>query len=150
MPRQTRRSFLRDAALGGAGLVVLAGSRFARTYAANDKLNVALIGAGGRGAALPGLLELGVNIFELAQCGFGAHLDQYIELFVSDALEGGDIFQLLLVASMLMQDFFLAIKSEQHVRVTAARQNPLVEHLHQRFRSRCGGDDHPVARLNPC
>ena len=49
MPQQTRRRFLRDAALGGAGLVILSSSRSARAYAANDKLNVALIGVGGRG-----------------------------------------------------------------------------------------------------
>ena len=49
MSRQTRRGFLRDAALGGAGLVILSDSRSARAYAANDKLNVALIGVGGRG-----------------------------------------------------------------------------------------------------
>jgi hypothetical protein len=49
MPRQTRRDFLRDAALGGAGLVILSGSRSARAYAANEKVNVALVGVGGRG-----------------------------------------------------------------------------------------------------
>jgi hypothetical protein len=49
MARQTRRAFLRDAALGGAGLVILASSRSARTFAANAKLNVALVGVGGRG-----------------------------------------------------------------------------------------------------
>ena len=47
--RQTRRGFLRDAALGSAGLVILSNSRSARAYAANEKLNVALIGVGGRG-----------------------------------------------------------------------------------------------------
>ena len=47
--RLTRRGFLRQAAAGGAGLVVLANSRSARAYAANEKLNIALIGVGGRG-----------------------------------------------------------------------------------------------------
>ncbi|HUT37497.1 MAG TPA: Gfo/Idh/MocA family oxidoreductase [Planctomycetota bacterium] len=46
----TRRAFLRQAAAGGAGLVLLGGGQAARTYAANDKLNVALIGVGGRGS----------------------------------------------------------------------------------------------------
>ena len=35
MPQQTRRSFLREATQGGAGLVILANSRSARAYAAN-------------------------------------------------------------------------------------------------------------------
>ena len=47
--RLTRRGFLRQAAAGGAGLVILANSRSARAYAANEKLNIALIGVGGRG-----------------------------------------------------------------------------------------------------
>jgi len=47
--RKTRRDFLRAAALQGTGLVVLSNSRSARSYAANEKLDVALIGVGGRG-----------------------------------------------------------------------------------------------------
>jgi len=48
--RISRRAFLRDAALGGAGLVVLRNARSARGAAANSRLNIALIGAGGRGS----------------------------------------------------------------------------------------------------
>jgi len=49
--RVTRRSFLRRAAASGvgAGLVLLPSGRSARTFAANEKLNIALIGVGGRG-----------------------------------------------------------------------------------------------------
>ena len=46
--RMTRRVFLRQAE-GAAGLVILSGGPAARTYAANSKLGVALIGVGGRG-----------------------------------------------------------------------------------------------------
>jgi len=49
MQRQSRRRFLRNAALGGAGLVILSSSRTAFAYAANEKINVALVGVGGRG-----------------------------------------------------------------------------------------------------
>jgi len=50
MDRQTkRRDFLKNAALGGAGLIVLADSRSARGYFANSKLNIAGIGVGGQG-----------------------------------------------------------------------------------------------------
>jgi hypothetical protein len=45
-----RRSFLQKTVLGTAGGLVLAGSRSARSYAANEKLNIALIGLGQRGA----------------------------------------------------------------------------------------------------
>lgn len=46
----TRRRFLKNAALGGVGLVLLGDSRSARTYAANDRVNVALVGVAGRGS----------------------------------------------------------------------------------------------------
>ncbi len=49
MQQQTRRGFLRIAVAGGAGLVILANPWSAHTYAANEKLNVALVGVGGRG-----------------------------------------------------------------------------------------------------
>lgn len=44
-----RRAFLKNTALGGTGLLILNGSSLTRSYQANDKLNVALIGVGGRG-----------------------------------------------------------------------------------------------------
>ncbi len=44
-----RRKFLARAAQGGAGLLILAGARSARSYQANERLNLALIGVGGRG-----------------------------------------------------------------------------------------------------
>ena len=47
--RITRRTFIKRAAASGAGLVILS-SRSLNTYAANDKLNVGLIGCGGRGS----------------------------------------------------------------------------------------------------
>jgi len=47
----TRRTFLRKAALSGTGLIILANSRSVRSFQANEKLNIACIGVGGRGAA---------------------------------------------------------------------------------------------------
>ncbi len=46
-----RRDFLRNAAFSGAGLIILSDSRLVRGTQANNKLNVAGIGIGGRGAA---------------------------------------------------------------------------------------------------
>jgi predicted dehydrogenase len=46
-----RREFLRSAAFSSAGLVILSNSRLVRGTQANEKLNVACIGVGGRGAA---------------------------------------------------------------------------------------------------
>ncbi len=50
MTAMTRRAMLRGAAAGGVGLVLLGDSRSARTYAANAKVNVAIVGVSGRGS----------------------------------------------------------------------------------------------------
>ena len=47
----TRRDFLRNAAWSGAGLIILSDSRLVRGTQANERLNIAGIGVGGRGAA---------------------------------------------------------------------------------------------------
>ena len=65
MPRQTRRAFLRDAALGGAGLLILSSSRSARTFAANAKLNVAIVGVGGRGKWYVDVIPRQANVVAL-------------------------------------------------------------------------------------
>jgi len=49
-PRISRRSFLRKSALSGAGVLLLDDSHAARSYQANEKLNIALVGLGKRGA----------------------------------------------------------------------------------------------------
>lgn len=46
-----RRAFMSVAAASGVGWTILENSRSARAYHANEKLNIAIIGAGGRGAA---------------------------------------------------------------------------------------------------
>ena len=50
--RWTRRTFLRRAAAGaaGAGLLILPRSQSARAYAANEQLQITVVGPGGRGA----------------------------------------------------------------------------------------------------
>lgn len=45
-----RRQFLGNVARGTVGLTILSGSASARAYQANERLNVALVGCGGRGA----------------------------------------------------------------------------------------------------
>ena len=65
-PRPTRRGFLRDAAAATAGLIVLSGgSRTAFTYAANDKLDVAIVGVGGRGKWYVDVMPKQANVVAL-------------------------------------------------------------------------------------
>jgi len=62
----SRRDFLRTAAVGGAGMLILANSRSAFAYDANRKLNVAAIAVGGRGRDdISGVAALGENIVAL-------------------------------------------------------------------------------------
>jgi len=82
IPRKTRRDFLRNATIGGAGLVVLSNSRSARAYAANEKLNVAIVGCGGRGRNYVDVIPKLANMVAMcdvnqsrAQATFKAHPD---------------------------------------------------------------------------
>lgn len=50
-PQLTRRDFLRSVAWGGTGLIIISNSKLVRSAQANEKLNIAGIGIGGRGAA---------------------------------------------------------------------------------------------------
>ena len=49
--RLGRRRFLEASLAGAAGLVILQDSRSARAYHANEKLNIAIIGACGQGGS---------------------------------------------------------------------------------------------------
>jgi len=65
--RVSRRAFLRNTALGGVGLLILKNSRSAWSYQANEKLNIALIGVGGRGRWFVSTIpKLGTNV--VAMC----------------------------------------------------------------------------------
>ncbi len=65
--RISRRAFLKSTALGGVGLLILKNSRAAFSYEANEKLNIALIGVGGRGRWFVSTIpKLGTNV--VAMC----------------------------------------------------------------------------------
>jgi hypothetical protein len=67
-----RRTFIRDAAIGGAGLLILNDGLSARSYQANERLNIALIGVGGRGRWFVGTIpKLGTNV--VAMCDVNEH-----------------------------------------------------------------------------
>ncbi|NQT88182.1 Gfo/Idh/MocA family oxidoreductase [bacterium] len=69
MDRTTsRREFLRRSAAGGAGLALLANSLSARAYGANEKLNVALIGVGGRGRSFVNSMPKRENVVAMCDC----------------------------------------------------------------------------------
>ncbi|MDP6047183.1 MAG: Gfo/Idh/MocA family oxidoreductase [Phycisphaerae bacterium] len=63
-----RRKFLKTAAVGTAGIVILKNSASARTYQANNKLRLAIVGCAGRGewfvSTLP-KIEIGVALCDV-------------------------------------------------------------------------------------
>jgi hypothetical protein len=62
-----RRAFLGNTVLRSAGLLILQNSGSARSYQANDKLNIALVGVGGRGRWFVGTMpKLETNV--VAMC----------------------------------------------------------------------------------
>jgi len=70
--RMNRRRFLGSTAVGGAGLLILGNSASARTYAANEKLNIALIGVAGRGSWFVGAMpRVGTSV--VAMCDVNEH-----------------------------------------------------------------------------
>jgi len=72
--RMTRRDYLKSSAAAAAVFTILPAG-LARGYAANEKVNVGIIGSGGRGGAnLQGVAELGENIVALCDVDRG-HLE---------------------------------------------------------------------------
>ncbi len=64
--RLTRRTLLRNTTLGGVGLILLKDSRSARTYGANSKVNLAIVGVSGRGSWFSNTMPKLANI--VAMC----------------------------------------------------------------------------------
>jgi hypothetical protein len=58
----SRRDFLKQGTLAGAGVWLGTQEAFARSRSANERLNVGIIGAGGRGAANMGGVAATENI----------------------------------------------------------------------------------------
>lgn len=64
--RRNRREFLQTAALGTVGGLILPNSQSARAYAANEKLNLALVGVGKRGSGfVSAISRIGENLVAL-------------------------------------------------------------------------------------
>jgi len=61
-----RREFIKAATFSGIGLLILRNPKSAWSYQANNKLNMAFVGAGGQGGGLVGTFSgLGENIVAL-------------------------------------------------------------------------------------
>jgi hypothetical protein len=79
--KTNRRHFLGRAAWGGAGLLLLKGAGSVWSAQANEKLNVALVGVGGRGSWFVGAIpRLGENLVALCDVDDAKNPDAYKQL----------------------------------------------------------------------
>jgi predicted dehydrogenase len=77
----TRRRFLGHTAIGGSGLLLLKSARSAWSAEANEKLNLALIGVGGRGGWFANTMpRLGQNLVALCDVDDSKNPDAYQQL----------------------------------------------------------------------
>ena len=119
MLRQTRRDFLSRAALGGAGLLILSNSRSARAYAANEKLNVALIGVGGRGSwFVETVPRIGENVVAMCDVNEQRAVESYTKL--PDVPKYLDFRKLLDEKDSQIDAVIVATPDNTHAVITAA------------------------------
>lgn len=79
--RLTRRRFLRTAALGGTGVLFLKSAASIGSAQANEKLNLALVGVGGRGEWFTSVMpRLGQNLVALCDVDDNKNPDAYERL----------------------------------------------------------------------
>ncbi len=79
--RVSRRRFLRDAAFTGTGFLFLKSAASVCTAQANEKLNIALVGVGGRGEWFTGAIpRLGQNLVALCDVDASKNPDAYERL----------------------------------------------------------------------
>jgi len=73
-----RREFLKSATLGSIGLLILRNPKSAWSYQANNKLNMAFVGAGGQGGGLIGIFSgMGENVVALCDVDDQRAADSY-------------------------------------------------------------------------
>jgi hypothetical protein len=76
----TRRQFLRNTAVGGTGLFILNNPASAWSAQANEKLNIALVGVGGRGANFASTIPRMENLVALCDVDENKNPDAYARL----------------------------------------------------------------------
>ena len=114
-----RRALLRNTVLGGAGLLILQNSGSARSYQANDKLNIALIGVGGRGRWFVGTMpKLDTNV--VAMCDVNERKASLSFEEIPKAKKYFDFRKMLEQMDKQIDAVVIAIPDHTHAVVTAA------------------------------
>ncbi|HEY5911441.1 MAG TPA: Gfo/Idh/MocA family oxidoreductase [Verrucomicrobiae bacterium] len=134
-----RRRFLRTAALGGTSVLLLKSAASVRTAQANDKLDIALVGVGGRGEWFTGAIpRMGQNLVALCDVDETKNPDAYERL--PRARKFRDFRRLLEEMGASIDAVIVATPDHTHAVVSAAAlragkpvfcEKPLTRTLHE-------------------
>ena len=113
----SRRAFLGCAALG-TGAIVLANSRSARTYAANEKLNLAAVGCGGQGRELLVTFSERANIVAMCDVNESRAAEMYRKF--PDVPKFKDFRKMLDDKGKEIEGVFVATPDHVHAVISAA------------------------------
>jgi len=114
----TRRSVLKGLAQGGAGILFLKNALSARTYAANEKLNLAVVGCGGRGRELLLTFCERANIVAMADVNDSRATEMYRKF--PDVPKFKDFRKMLDEKSKEIDGVFVATPDHVHAVISAA------------------------------
>jgi hypothetical protein len=150
--RMNRRAFLGGAAVSGAGVILLAAGRSARTYAANEKLNLAHVGVGGRGRQL--LLRFGGQAEPVAFCDVNESKAAFMYKKHPDVPRFKDFRRMLDKMGKRIDGVVIATPDHTHAVATAAAiragkhvytEKPLTRTVHESRVLRALAREHKVA-----
>ncbi len=137
--RLTRRCFLRTAALSGTGVLLLKSAASVCSAQANEKLNLALVGVGGRGEWFTGVIpRLGQNLVALCDVDETKNPDAYERL--PQARKYRDFRRMLDEMSKSIDGVIVATPDHTHAVASAAAlhagkpvfcEKPLTRTLHE-------------------
>ena len=135
----SRRDFFRYAAFSGVGLVLLKNSRSAFSYQANEKLNIALVGVGGRGSWFVGAIpNLGQNVAAMCDVNEWKARPSFERL--PKARKFNDFRKMLAEMDKQIDAVVIAIPDHNHAIVTATAmkmgkhvycEKPLTHNIHE-------------------
>ena len=114
----TRRDFLRGTGTIGAGLVVIGNSRSVFSYAANEKVNVALVGVSGRGSWFVGCMPKMANV--VALCDVNMHRARPVFERFPDARKFQDFREMLAEMGDQVDGVTVAVPDNTHAVISAA------------------------------
>jgi len=150
----TRRTFLGNAITGGAGLTLLGNSRSIRSYEANDKVNVALVGVGGRGGWFVGIMPKLSNVVAMCDVNDREMDLSFQKMKIPDVKKYHDFRRMLEEMDKQIDAIVVATPDHTHAVISAAAikmgkhvycEKPLTHDIHEARALRRLAREHNVA-----